>query len=52
MKFALASIVANVPCIACVAIAGHLALRGLGGWGWFLLAGLIICKSIKLKGDE
>lgn len=37
-----AFVVANLGCLGCVLFAGVLALKGLDGWGWFLLVAVLI----------
>jgi hypothetical protein len=49
MKWAILSLCANIPAIICLAIAGMLAIKGDGDWGWFLFIGLLIVKSVEFK---
>lgn len=37
-----AFLIANLGCFGCVLFAGAMGLRGLDGWGWFLLAALLM----------
>jgi len=46
----LALVVFSVP-ITCAVFAGLLALQSKEGWGWFLLAALLIGGSIKITTD-
>lgn len=45
MKYILANLGVNIVALLCVAIAGCLAIKGSGSWGWFLLAGLLCAGS-------
>jgi hypothetical protein len=49
MKYLLIYLGANLPSLACVVCACHLALHGCDGWGWFLLVGLAITASVRIK---
>lgn len=52
MKFFLANLSANLVALACVLFAGMLAYGGKGGWGWFLLAGVLCLGSVKLGNKD
>lgn len=52
MKFTLATIAANAVSLACVVIAGYLALNGKTGWGWFLIVGLLCTGSVKMSDGK
>lgn len=36
--------------VACIAVAGALALNGKDGWGWFLFIGMILAPS--MSGED
>ena len=35
-------ILALIPSTICISLAGYLAVNDIGGWGWFLFAGLTL----------
>jgi len=54
MKFLIANLGANLAALLCIGTAGYLAANDKGGWGWFLLVGLLCAGSVawKEKCDE
>jgi hypothetical protein len=46
MKYGLHSLLANLPSLACVIIAGYMAFHDKNGWGWFLFLAVLLAKSI------
>lgn len=48
MKYMLANLVA----IACIGVAGYLALQSKEGWGWFLFVGLLCAGSVSSKSSK
>lgn len=41
---------AFAPSLVCLGAAAAMALNGVGGWGWFLFAGLLLGGSVSVKG--
>jgi hypothetical protein len=52
MNIGLVSFLANIPSIVCFGISGFLAYQGKEGWGWFLLIGLFVIKSVSYSKDK
>lgn len=52
MKFALATIAANVVSGICVVAAVVLAINDKDGWGWFLFVAVLCAGSVKFGGNE
>lgn len=42
----------QLPSILFAAIACLMAVRGVGGWGWFLAASFLCVQVVKSKNDE
>jgi hypothetical protein len=49
MKYLLAQLAANLVSLACVGVAGWLAVKGKEGWGWFLFVALLCACSMKME---
>lgn len=54
MKFILAIISSNLVSLACVGVAGYLAVNDKNGWGWFLFIALVCSGTVSLnsKADK
>jgi hypothetical protein len=52
MKFAFVVLFANLTPLACAIGAVLLALNGIGVWGWFLCASLLLTQTISCKDTE
>lgn len=51
MAQALIVLIAFTPCIFCLVVAGYLAMHGLTGWGWFLIAAVAF-GSVSWVSDD
>ena len=49
MKYILANIGVNLVALACVGVAGYLAINDKQGWGWFLFAGMGCAGSVSFN---
>ena len=49
MKYILANIGVNLVALACVGVAGYLAINDKNGWGWFLFAGMGCAGSVSFN---
>lgn len=49
MKLFLANLAVNLCALACIGIAGTMVIKGVGGWGWFLLIAVICACTIEPK---
>lgn len=49
MKYFLANIGVNLVALACVSIAGYMAIKGINGWGWFLGIGICAAGTVTFK---
>jgi hypothetical protein len=53
MKELAALTVLNLPSLVCLWFSGALAMRELGGWGWFLVVGcLLACTTTGLSKSK
>jgi 1,4-dihydroxy-2-naphthoate octaprenyltransferase len=50
--YAIASFFANIPCLACLVIAGFLSFNQKPWWGVFFIGGLLLKASIAYDGGE
>jgi len=50
IRMLVALVFAFAPGLVCLGAAAAMALNGVGGWGWFLFAGLLLCGSVSVKG--
>lgn len=52
MKCFLVNLGINLVSLACIGIAGYMAVLGRDGWGWFLFVGLLCAASMTFKGRK
>jgi hypothetical protein len=52
MKFILATIFSNIPSGLCCWCSFYLLLNGINGWGWFLVVGVIVTKTVKINNEK
>lgn len=52
MKYLLANLGVNLVAIACIAVAGYMAVNNKSGWEWFLAAGLMCAATVSLKTEK
>ena len=52
MKYMLANLGVNLVALACVGVAGYLAVNDKNGWGWFLFIALLCAGSVTFKSDN
>ena len=52
MRIFLANIAANLVALACVIIAGHLAVHAIPGWGYFLFCGVLCEATVGFKSES
>lgn len=52
MNKTLILLIAFVPCVLCILIAGYLAFHGMEGWGWFLFVAVLCGGGISLSSKS
>lgn len=51
MKYIFFKFISNLPSLACILLAGYLAINGVEGWGWFLFLAFLLFTTINIKDD-
>lgn len=45
-------VVANIPCMLCVAVSGFLVTNEMDGWGWFLFGALCMFVTVRTRRTD
>lgn len=52
MKLFMTMLAVNFTSLACVAVAGYLAVNKIDGWGWFLFVAVILFGAYYSQSDK